>query len=135
MHQPILLTPRAFTTPQNLMVAFDGSPLAYRAVELLVTSSLFQGLPVHLVMVGTATAVMRVRLHTAFAALTSAGYTVHKSLIPGETVPVLNAYQAAQGINLLVMGAYGHSRIHELLIGSMATTMLRTASVPLLILR
>ncbi|MDT4865985.1 Universal stress protein family protein [compost metagenome] len=135
LHRPILLTPSTFTVPQNLMVAFDGSPSACRAVEMLTASSLFQGLPVHLVMVGAETAVMWVRLNTACATLTAGGFTVNKAFLPGEAEPTLNAYQAAQGIDLLVMGAYGHSRIHQLLIGSTTTTMLRTASVPLLIVR
>jgi nucleotide-binding universal stress UspA family protein len=135
LHRPILLTPNTFTVPQNLMVAFDGSPSACRAVEMLTASSLFQGLPIHLVMVGAETAVMWVRLNTACATLTAGGFTVNKAFLPGEAEPTLNAYQAAQGIDLLVMGAYGHSRIHQLLIGSTTTTMLRTASVPLLIVR
>lgn len=33
------------------------------------------------------------------------------------------------------MGAYGHSRIRQLLVGSTATSMMRTTSVPLLLLR
>ncbi|MDT4828918.1 Universal stress protein family protein [compost metagenome] len=133
LHRPILLTPGTFTVPQNLMVAYDGSLSAWRAVELLTTSPLFQGLPVHLVMVGTETAVMRVRLNTACARLTAGGFTVNKVLLPGEPEPTLNAYQATQGIDMLVMGAYGHSRIHQFLIGSTTTTLLRTASVPLLL--
>jgi nucleotide-binding universal stress UspA family protein len=36
---------------------------------------------------------------------------------------------------LLVMGAYGHSRIRHLIIGSTTTTLLRTSPVPVLILR
>ncbi|WP_044872706.1 universal stress protein [Pseudomonas sp. LFM046] len=135
LHRPILLTPSTFTVPQNLMIAFDGSPPACRAVEMLTTNSLFLGLPVHLVMVGTATAVMRVRLNAACATLTSGGFTVTKAVLSGETEPTLNDYQVTQGIDLLVMGAYGHSRIHQLLIGSTTNTMLRTASVPLLIVR
>jgi nucleotide-binding universal stress UspA family protein len=133
LHNPILLTPGTFRVPQNLLVAFDGSSPAWRAVEILIANPLFQGLPVHLVMVGTETAVMRVRLNTACARLTAGGFTVYKSFLPGEPIATLNTYQAEQGVDVLVMGAYGHSRIHQLLIGSTTTALLRTASVPLLI--
>jgi len=34
-----------------------------------------------------------------------------------------------------VMGAYGHSRIRHLLVGSTTTAMLRNAHLPVLILR
>lgn len=40
-----------------------------------------------------------------------------------------------QAINLLVMGAYGHSRIREFILGSTTTTMVRTCLVPVLMFR
>ncbi|MCT7085102.1 universal stress protein, partial [Salmonella enterica] len=44
-------------------------------------------------------------------------------------------YQTEHGIDLLVMGAYGHSRIRQFLVGSTTRTMLRTATMPVLLLR
>jgi nucleotide-binding universal stress UspA family protein len=38
-------------------------------------------------------------------------------------------------MHLLAMGAYGHSRIRQLIVGSTTTTLLRTSAVPVLILR
>ena len=40
-----------------------------------------------------------------------------------------------QGAALLVMGAYGHSRIRHLIVGSTTTTLLRLSEVPVLVLR
>jgi nucleotide-binding universal stress UspA family protein len=37
--------------------------------------------------------------------------------------------------DLLVMGAYGHSRIRELIIGTTTTALLRDTPVPLLVVR
>jgi nucleotide-binding universal stress UspA family protein len=34
-----------------------------------------------------------------------------------------------------VMGAYGHSRIRQFIVGSTTTTLLRSSDVPVLILR
>ncbi|MFP5434357.1 MAG: universal stress protein, partial [Alphaproteobacteria bacterium] len=39
------------------------------------------------------------------------------------------------GSDLLVMGAYGHSRIRSLIIGSTTTTMIRSCKIPLLLIR
>ncbi len=36
---------------------------------------------------------------------------------------------------MLVMGAYGHSRLRHLIVGSITTTLLRIATVPVLVLR
>ena len=42
---------------------------------------------------------------------------------------------ALAGIVLLVLGAYGHSRIRQLIVGSTTTALLRLCSVPVLVLR
>ncbi|MFZ3184338.1 MAG: universal stress protein [Pseudomonas sp.] len=52
---------------------------------------------------------------------------------PGSSA--LHAYQAEHNIDLLVMGAYGHSRIRQFLVGSTTTSMIRTTITPLLLLR
>ncbi|MDP5776249.1 universal stress protein, partial [Pseudomonas aeruginosa] len=44
-------------------------------------------------------------------------------------------YQNEHAIDLLVMGAYGHSRIRQFLVGSTTTSMLRSTTSPLLLLR
>jgi len=38
-------------------------------------------------------------------------------------------------IQLLVMGAYGHSRIRQLIVGSTTTTTVRTVTIPVLMFR
>jgi nucleotide-binding universal stress UspA family protein len=43
---------------------------------------------------------------------------------------VLLAQAAAQGADLLVMGAYGHSRLRELVFGGATRHVLREASLP-----
>ncbi len=40
-----------------------------------------------------------------------------------------------ENIHLLVMGAYGHSRIRQLMVGSTTTAMVRTSHVPVLMFR
>ncbi|WP_050625894.1 universal stress protein [Bradyrhizobium viridifuturi] len=50
-----------------------------------------------------------------------------------ETADVLVAECRALGANLLVMGSYGHSRLHELLPGSTTSRILRRSPIPLLI--
>ena len=39
------------------------------------------------------------------------------------------------GIDLLVMGAYGHSRVRSLIIGSTTTEMIRACKIPVLLFR
>jgi nucleotide-binding universal stress UspA family protein len=50
-----------------------------------------------------------------------------------DPADVLIAECRSLGANLLVMGSYGHSRLHELLPGSTTSRILRSAPLPLLI--
>ena len=123
MHRPILVTPTDFKAPQSAMMAFDASATAQKGIEMLVASPLLVGLPIHLVMVGADSGENRALLKSAEKALAAAQFEVHTALLGGEVEPILHAYQAQHSIDLLVMGAYGHSRIRQFLVGSTTTSM------------
>ena len=117
------------------MVAFDGSRTAFRIVELMAASPLFRGMPVHFVMVGHDTTEHQEQLAQAKAILSEAGVEITLAIRQGEVEPTLHAYQQEHDIDVLIMGAYGHSRIRQFLVGSTTTIMLKTATTPLIILR
>lgn len=135
MQRPILVAPNDFSAPQSVMLAFDGSATSRKGVEMLAGSPLFKGMPIHLVMVAADTADNQAQLEKARGVLTAAGFNVEIAIRAGEVEPTLHAYQAEHGIDLLVMGAYGHSRIRQFFVGSTTTNMIRTTSTPLLLLR
>lgn len=135
MHRPILAAPPRFTAPESVMLAFDGGATTQKGVEMIAGSPLFRGMPVHLVMVGPGSAEASAQLDRARQTLANAGFTVPGGIYPGDVEPTLHAYQAEHGVDLLVMGAYGHSRIRQFLVGSTTTSMLRTTRTPLLLLR
>lgn len=135
VHRPILLVPDEYTPPRSAMFAFDGSATGFRAVELLAASPLLKGLPLHLVMVGPDTGDRREQLQQARTRLSDWQAELTLAIRPGDVEPTLHAYQEEHDIDLLVMGAYGHSRLRQFLLGSTTTTMLQTATRPLVILR
>ena len=135
IHRPILVTASSYKKPEKVMLAFDGSPTAYKTVEMLAASQLCEGLPIYLVMVGTDSGDNREALDKARSMLLTSGFVVHAEIRQGEVELALHAYQAEHAIVLLVMGAYGQSRIRQFLVGSTTTTMLRTATMPVLLLR
>ncbi|AGA88598.1 universal stress protein family protein [Pseudomonas sp. SCT] len=135
MQRPILVAPGDFSEPQSVMLAFDGSATSRKGVEMLAGSPLFKDMPIHLVMVAADTADNQAQLENARGVLTAAGFNVEIAIRAGEVEPTLHAYQAEHGIDLLVMGAYGHSRIRQFFVGSTTTNMIRTTSTPLLLLR
>jgi nucleotide-binding universal stress UspA family protein len=135
LHRPILVTPGQFQAPRSLMLAYDGSATCDKGVDLLAASPLFKGLPIHVVMVGADSDAARAQLEQAKQRLVAGGHDVQLAIRAGEVEPTLHDYQAEQGIDLLVMGAYGHSRIRQFLVGSTTSHMLQTSTSPLLLLR
>ncbi|SDO20140.1 universal stress protein [Vreelandella arcis] len=135
MHRPILMVPKAFTQPETVMMAFDGSNTARKGIEMLAKSPLFNGVTCHVVIVGAETAENRSQLDWALTILESAGYAAEGAIRAGDVEETLRAYKEEHAIDMLVMGAYGHSRIRQLLVGSTTTAMLRKAQLPVLILR
>ena len=135
LHRPILVIPSDYTAPQRILIAFDGSATTCKAVEMVAASPLFRGLSCHLVMVGADKADAREQLDWARTTLERAGFQVIAGIRSGHVEEVLCAYRTEHAIDLIVMGAYGHSRIREFLVGSTTTKLIRQSRVPLLLLR
>ena len=57
------------------------------------------------------------------------------SVLPGPVDEAIRGAVDRGSIDLLVMGAYGHSRIRQLIVGSTTTALLRLCSVPVVVLR
>nr|WP_299242106.1 universal stress protein [uncultured Halomonas sp.] len=135
LHRPILMVPETFRAPQRVMIAFDGGKSTRKGIEMIAASPLFKGVSFHIVMVGAGVADYRAQLDWALDTLRRAGLGVQGAIRAGEVEATLRAYQQENDIDMLVMGAYGHSRIRHLLVGSTTTAMLRKADIPLLLLR
>lgn len=135
LHRPILVIPSDYSEPQRILIAFDGSATTRKAVDMVARSPLFRGLPCHVVMVGADKDEPREQLGWARTHLETAGFDVTAEIRQGEVEAVLCAYRTEHEIDLIVMGAYGHSRIREFLIGSTTTKLIRQSKVPLLLLR
>ncbi|SCZ66633.1 universal stress protein [Thiohalomonas denitrificans] len=135
MHRPILVTTPLFQEPGRVMIAFDGSATTRKGVEMVASSPLFRGLPCHVVMVGAEDADTQAELNWAKETLEAAGFEAPATILPGEVESVLCEYRKEHDIDMLIMGAYGHSRIRQFLVGSTTTSVVRSANVPVLLLR
>ena len=86
-------------------------------------------------MVGADNNSHREQIDWASRTLENGDHDVTTAIIDGEVEKVLCDYRAEHDINILVMGAYGHSVIRRLIVGSTTTNVIRNASVPVLLLR
>lgn len=136
VRQPVMvMTTPEFTPPEGFVVAFDGSTTARRAVEAVARSPLLRGMPGLLAMAGEPTPEMLEQLHGAQAQLQQAGFAIDTRVVPGLPEEALPALLQSLGNMLLVLGAYGHSRIRQLIVGSTTTALLRLCSVPVVVSR
>ena len=134
--RPVLVhTTERFNPPHEFVVAFDGSDTARSAVQAVARSPLLQGLPGLLATAGAPTPEVTRALDEARGWLEDAGFTVSTHVVPGEPEEALPALLQSRGNTLLVMGAYGHSRVRQFIVGSTTTTLLRLSTVPVLVLR
>lgn len=135
VHRPILVAVQGFRTPSRFMAAFDGSQTAQEALTRVCSSPLLKGLPCHLVTVGQLPPERQAQVDAARRQLTEAGFEVTQATLDGDVQPALLQYQRQHDIDLIVMGAYGHSAIRRFFVGSNTTRMLSMSDVPLLLLR
>ncbi|GHB16174.1 universal stress protein [Salinicola rhizosphaerae] len=135
LQTPILVTPARFEAPTRLLLAFDGSRTTRKGVEMIADSPLLNGLVCHVVMVGAGTDDQRAQLGWALDRLRDGQVQAEGEIVAGEVDEVLADYAQQHAIDLTIMGAYGHSRIRQLLVGSTTTAMLRQTSTAVLVLR
>lgn len=136
MQRPILVVMPGFTVPERFMIAYDGSDTAEKALDMVAGSPLLRGAECHVVMISNSSkAGPRNRLDAASEKLERQGFSVTRSLLEGEVIPTLHEYQVTHRIGLMVMGAYGHSKIRQFLVGSNTTRMVSASRIPLLLLR
>lgn len=135
--KPCLVTTRTFKPFTRVAIAYDGGESCQKALEYLSELSLFESLDLHVITVveGHHEDLAASRLTDAEAQLNANGLQPTYQVLSGNVEEAISNYVTSASIDLLVMGAYGHSRIRELLIGSTTTELLRRCHVPVLCLR
>ena len=132
---PVLVASSAFKPIRRVLLAYDAGPSANRAVEYLAATPLLKECAIHLLSVGSGGARLSGGRTAAEAKLRAAGYEVKRELLHGHPIEVISKTVKEDGIDLLVMGAYGHMHIRHLLICSTTATLLRTCPIPAFLFR
>ena len=135
LRKPILTVTEGFKAPQRVMIAFDGGTVTRRGVHMVATSPLFHGLPIHLLMSGKDSANASRQLDWASTRLKDAGFEVSAVLTAADAHSAIARSVEDEAIDLLIMGAFGHSALRSLLFGSKTAELLRSSTIPTLLLR
>ncbi len=132
---PVFVASREFRPVSKVLVAYDGSASAKVAIRRMSTSPVFTDLEICVLCVGPDEARALATAKDAVATLKAAQIIATPRAESGEPEEVLGKLVTEEGFNLLVMGAYGHSKIRALVIGSTTTAMTQTAGIPVLLYR
>ncbi len=133
--KPVLVSPIELRPIRRPLLAYDGSQRAAAAMHEAAELVTALGLPLTVLHVGKGdTAADRV---VDEARRYLATHRVEAEYIerPGHANEVILETIAAGDHDLLVIGAYGHSRIIEMVLGSTTEYVLRNASVPVFLCR
>jgi nucleotide-binding universal stress UspA family protein len=129
--RPVLVTGVDTPGTRGCVIAYDGSSHAKKALLAAATIGVDWKMPCHVLVVGDAKS--QHLLDEAKAVLASHEVEVDYTLRPGDPSEEIVAYAKETQADLLVMGAYGHTKVRELVVGSVTAYALNHAPCPLLL--
>jgi nucleotide-binding universal stress UspA family protein len=123
--KPMMIVKKPFIKPRNLMLAYNGSPLAKKAIEIINKDAFLTSLlNIHIVSVQQNSSDAQRLVDDVEVALLPANFVVKTSALTGDPLEKLNQYQQENDIDLTMMGAFSHGKIHGFMFGSFTTKML-----------
>ncbi|ENX41037.1 universal stress protein [Acinetobacter sp. NIPH 2100] len=118
-----------FQPPKRFIFAYEYSPTCQKMLQRIAQSDLLKKLQCHLLYVGDHPEM----LTEPEKYLKDAGLEVVSVYRYGDVAQNILEYQREHDIQLIVLGAFSHSKIHQFFLGSITTTIFRNANVPLLV--
>ena len=131
--KPVLITPETFLEIESMGLAYDGSDPAAKALKLSLELSAQAVWPLTVVVISP-----DVQKSTALSTeiediveAQSADCAV--IILQGKEGEEIIKFIKEGSVELMVMGAYGHNRLRELLLGSTTSFVLRKSHIPVLL--
>lgn len=137
-HKPVLITPPQYKPIKKMLIAYDGSSFADKALKRGAEIAQHLKLPVTVVCVADKEDESKEPLSKAKTFLESYNLTVNTIAKGGHDhaggiLEVCN--DEDMRIDFLVMGAYGHSKVREMILGSTTVRVMRSTECPILLCR
>jgi nucleotide-binding universal stress UspA family protein len=133
--KPVLVTPEHFREIESMAVAYDGSAPADKALKLAAELSERAAWPLSVVIITSDPSVGEKISKKAEEFLESRKIDGATLILPGKEDKELLKFIREGAVELLVMGAYGHNRFRELMVGSTTSSVIRKSPVPVLLTR
>lgn len=135
VHTPILIANQSFKTPESFMLAYDGRETANKAVQRIIDGGLLHGLTCHLVTVKNNAPNIEEKFKQTKELLENKGFEVKACFLEGQIFDALMKYKETSGVDMLVMGAFSHSKLASVFLGSNTLKMIEQTALPMIVLR
>ncbi|AHF01199.1 universal stress protein UspA [Thiomicrospira aerophila AL3] len=135
IHKPIYVVNGVFQAPRSLLLAYNDTEAARKALKFVCESPLYADIEIHLVHVNDKPQIGQAILEAAEVSLIRSGRHYSTALLNGDPQTALLTYQQTQAIDLIVMGALTHGSLHQLFFGSMALKVLQRTTTSVLLIR
>jgi nucleotide-binding universal stress UspA family protein len=133
--KPVLVTPEHFREIESMAVAYDGSAPADKALKLAAELSERASWPLSVVIITSDQTAGEKVSKKAEEFLTPLKIDSATLILPGREEKELLKFIREGAVELLVMGAYGHNRLRELMVGSTTSSVIRKSTIPVLLTR
>ena len=134
---PVFAVPKDYETPQNAIIAYDGSPQSAKAMRKYVTLS--QNLPFtkRIILVYANDKPLNeeqdAMLKRAENYINAYGMEVERNVQKGNPNEVIYKVAKDKAPSIVIMGAYGHNGLGELFFGSTARRVIDDGTIPLFV--
>ncbi len=135
LHKPIFIVNGDFSTPQSLMLAYNDTDGARKALDMICRSPLFEEMTIHCVHAVKEGEADKGILQQASEQLSLSGRHFETAVLTGDPQTELLAYQAKHNLDMTVMGAFNHGKLRSLFFGSFTLKMLNNNQKPVLLIR
>ena len=125
----VMTVGETFKPPTRFIFAYEYSPTCVKMMHRISQTDLLRMLQCHLLYVGDHPEILK----EPESFLRNAGLDVVTEYRYGDVSENILGYQKEHGIQLIVLGAFSHSKIHQFFLGSITTTIFRNTAVPLLV--
>ncbi len=125
----VMTVGESFKPPTRFIFAYEDSPTCKNMLQRVAKTDLLRLLQCHLLYVGDHPEILN--MPTQY--LKDAGLDVVVEYRYGDVADNILDYQAQHQIQLILLGAFSHSKIHQFFLGSVTTSIFRNSSVPLLV--
>ena len=134
VQKPLFIVSSELRPIKRFLIAYDGKDSVSNAIDYITSHALLKGLECHLLAVEHSEG--DIDIEDAKTILESSGFKIIVKTEQSKNIDqTISAYVQENDIDLLVTGAYSHSHIRSILLGSTTASLIKSCKIPLLLFR